>query len=130
MFFRLNLILKRFRESFIIFFNSSTYSLPLLLISKTTENSMAGDVYIFTGANDNYDVSLSFNYTQRFLHDLIKPDVIAPGVEILAAFSPIATTSEVSWDKNTAKFSILPGPSVACPHVAAATAFVKSFHPK
>ncbi|KAJ0864387.1 putative cucumisin [Helianthus annuus] len=56
------------QESFIIFFNSSPYSLPLLLISKTTENSMAGDIFIFTGANDdNYDVSLSFNYMQSVL---------------------------------------------------------------
>ncbi|KAJ0490932.1 hypothetical protein HanHA300_Chr12g0461251 [Helianthus annuus] len=30
------------------------------------ENSIAGDIFIFTGANDdNYDVSLSFNYMQR-----------------------------------------------------------------
>ncbi|MFS8003645.1 putative cucumisin [Helianthus anomalus] len=74
--------------------------------------------------------SFSSRGPSRSLHDLIKPDVIAPGVEILAAFSPIATASDVSWDKNTAKYSILSGTSVACPHVAAAPAFVKSFHPK
>ncbi|KAJ0495243.1 hypothetical protein HanIR_Chr12g0606721 [Helianthus annuus] len=28
---------------------------------------MAGDIFIFTGANDDsYDVSLSFNYMQRY----------------------------------------------------------------
>uniref|UniRef100_A0A251T573 Uncharacterized protein n=1 Tax=Helianthus annuus TaxID=4232 RepID=A0A251T573_HELAN len=34
------------------------------------ENSIAGDIFIFTGANDdNYDVSLSFNYMQRKVRD-------------------------------------------------------------
>ncbi|KAK9050971.1 hypothetical protein SSX86_027596 [Deinandra increscens subsp. villosa] len=63
-----------------------------------------------------------------FLSDIIKPDVIAPGVEILAAFSPIASPSGVTWDHNSVKFSINSGTSMACPHVTAAAAFVKSFH--
>ncbi|KAK9050968.1 hypothetical protein SSX86_027593 [Deinandra increscens subsp. villosa] len=64
-----------------------------------------------------------------FMSDIIKPDVIAPGVEILAAFSPIASPFGVTWDHNSVKFSINSGTSMACPHVTAAAAFVKSFHP-
>ncbi|KAK9050275.1 hypothetical protein SSX86_030755 [Deinandra increscens subsp. villosa] len=65
-----------------------------------------------------------------FMSDIIKPDVIAPGVEILAAFSPIASPSGVTWDHNSVKFSINSGTSMACPHVTAAAALVKSFHPE
>ncbi|KAJ0490883.1 putative cucumisin [Helianthus annuus] len=65
-----------------------------------------------------------------YIHDMIKPDIIAPGVEILAAFSSIGSPSGITWDKNFVEFSILSGTSMACPHVVAAAAFVKSFHPE
>nr|GFB30196.1 subtilisin-like protease SBT4.3 [Tanacetum cinerariifolium] len=56
-------------------------------------------------------------------------DIAAPGVEILAAFSPLAPPSGISSDNRFTKFSILSGTSVASPHVAAAAAYIKSFHP-
>ncbi|KAI7742642.1 hypothetical protein M8C21_025530 [Ambrosia artemisiifolia] len=55
---------------------------------------------------------------------------LTPGVEILAAFSPIAPPSGHPWDMSSARFSILSGTSMACPHVTAAAIFVKSFHPE
>uniref|UniRef100_A0A251T5M9 Putative peptidase S8, subtilisin-related protein n=1 Tax=Helianthus annuus TaxID=4232 RepID=A0A251T5M9_HELAN len=65
-----------------------------------------------------------------YMHDMIKPDIIAPGVEILAAYSSIGSPSGITWDKNFVEFSILSGTSMACPHVDAVAAFVKSFHPE
>ncbi|KAK9064438.1 hypothetical protein SSX86_015820 [Deinandra increscens subsp. villosa] len=65
-----------------------------------------------------------------FIPDIIKPDVIAPGVEILASFSPIGSPSGYQGDKSSVNFNIISGTSMACPHVAAAAAFVKSFHPE
>ncbi|PWA71209.1 hypothetical protein CTI12_AA283000 [Artemisia annua] len=64
-----------------------------------------------------------------YFPDIMKPDLTAPGVEILAAFSPLTSPSESSFDHRSTKFSILSGTSVACPHVAAAAVYIKSFHP-
>lgn len=61
----------------------------------------------------------------------VQPDVTAPGVEILAAFSPLGSVwhDDYSHDKRAVKYSILSGTSMACPHVVGAVAYVKSFHP-
>ncbi|KAL4587022.1 hypothetical protein LXL04_011671 [Taraxacum kok-saghyz] len=64
-----------------------------------------------------------------YIYDIIKPDITAPGVEILAAYSPMASPSHTLVDKSSVKYNILSGTSMACPHVTAATVFVKSFHP-
>ncbi|RVW25793.1 Subtilisin-like protease SBT4.4 [Vitis vinifera] len=57
----------------------------------------------------------------------IKPDISAPGVNILAAFSPIVPI--MKYDKRRAKYSMLSGTSMSCPHAAGAAAYVKTFHP-
>ncbi|QCE05512.1 Peptidase S8 [Vigna unguiculata] len=59
----------------------------------------------------------------------MKPDIAAPGVEILAAWSPISPVSEVIGDKRISNYSVVSGTSMACHHATAATAYVKSFHP-
>ncbi|KAD4983186.1 hypothetical protein E3N88_19857 [Mikania micrantha] len=79
----------------------------------------------------NPDAPIVASFSARgpsgFISDIIKPDVTAPGVEILAAFSPTGRPSGNIWDKRS--FNILSGTSMACPHVASVAAFVKSFHP-
>uniref|UniRef100_F6GUX0 Subtilisin-like protease SBT4.3 n=1 Tax=Vitis vinifera TaxID=29760 RepID=F6GUX0_VITVI len=63
------------------------------------------------------------------LPEILKPDISAPGVDILAAFSPLASPSEISGDKRAARYNIISGTSMACPHVAGVAAYVKTFHP-
>ncbi|PWA99865.1 subtilisin-like protease SBT4.3 [Artemisia annua] len=65
----------------------------------------------------------------RFMPEIIKPDVTAPGVEILAAFSPMASPSGFPYDNRSVEYNILSGTSMACPHVTAAVVYVKSQHP-
>ncbi|KAL1193134.1 Subtilisin-like protease SBT4.9 [Cardamine amara subsp. amara] len=62
--------------------------------------------------------------------DILKPDVSAPGVEILAAFSPLASLFDFMSDKRHVKYSVLAGTSMACPHVAGVAAYIKTFHPE
>ncbi|KAG7533881.1 Peptidase S8/S53 domain superfamily [Arabidopsis thaliana x Arabidopsis arenosa] len=62
--------------------------------------------------------------------DLLKPDVSAPGVEILAAYIPLISPSEEESDKRRVKYSVLSGTSMACPHVAGVAAYIKTFHPE
>ncbi|KFK27456.1 hypothetical protein AALP_AA8G385200 [Arabis alpina] len=76
-----------------------------------------------------YVPSFSSRGPSSIIKNLLKPDVSAPGVEILAAYSPVASPSRNPQDKRSVKFSVLSGTSMACPHVAGVAAYVKSFHP-
>ncbi|XP_010540255.1 PREDICTED: subtilisin-like protease SBT4.14 [Tarenaya hassleriana] len=60
---------------------------------------------------------------------LLKPDIAAPGVDILAAFTLKRSLTGLKGDTQFSKYSILSGTSMACPHVAGVAAYVKSFHP-
>ncbi|XP_054796518.1 cucumisin-like [Prosopis cineraria] len=62
--------------------------------------------------------------------DILKPDLVAPGVNILASWASNASVSEVDGDNRSLQFNILSGTSMSCPHVSGAAAFVKSFHPE
>nr|CAN62173.1 hypothetical protein VITISV_027754 [Vitis vinifera] len=73
--------------------------------------------------------SFSGRGPSSLLAEIIKPDISAPGVDILAAFSPVAPITESLDDKRRAKYSIISGTSMSCPHAAGAAAYVKTFHP-
>jgi len=61
---------------------------------------------------------------------ILQPDITAPGVEILAAYSPDSSPTESEFDTRRVKYSVLSGTSMACPHVAGVAAYVKTFHPQ
>ncbi|PON91082.1 Peptidase S8, subtilisin-related [Trema orientale] len=61
---------------------------------------------------------------------LLKPDVIAPGVNILAAWTGALAPTELAQDKRRVNFNIISGTSMACPHVSGLAALIKSVHPK
>ncbi|XP_074270500.1 subtilisin-like protease SBT1.1 [Silene latifolia] len=59
---------------------------------------------------------------------VIKPDIVAPGIDILAAWSPIASLTDLNSDKRRADFNIVSGTSMSCPHVSGVAALIKSVH--
>jgi subtilisin family serine protease len=62
--------------------------------------------------------------------ELLKPDVVAPGVNILAAWSGDAPLAGVFVpDGRRANYNIISGTSMACPHVAGIAALIKKKHP-
>ncbi|KAL8128994.1 hypothetical protein V2J09_018149 [Rumex salicifolius] len=65
----------------------------------------------------------------KIASDILKPDISAPGIDILAAYSPKGSPSSSPLDKRSVNYTIISGTSMACPHVAGASAYVKSFHP-
>ena len=52
---------------------------------------------------------------------MLKPDVIAPGQDILAAVSPVTAAGR--------DFNLLSGTSMSAPHVAGLAALLKDLHP-
>ncbi|KAL4364600.1 hypothetical protein HN51_024374 [Arachis hypogaea] len=75
-----------------------------------------------------YVASFSSRGPNPITPNILKPDVVAPGVNILAAWSPISPISDVKGDKRLVHYNIISGTSMACPHATAAAAYVKSFH--
>ncbi|KAL6998086.1 hypothetical protein U1Q18_008213 [Sarracenia purpurea var. burkii] len=61
----------------------------------------------------------------------MQPDIAAPGLSILAAYTELSTLtgSEEDEDNSFVKYNIMSGTSMACPCVAAPAAYFKSFHP-
>ncbi|QCD98044.1 Peptidase S8 [Vigna unguiculata] len=76
-----------------------------------------------------YVVSFSSRGPQTITPNIFKPDLTAPGVDILAAYSKLESVSGYREDDRYAIFNILSGTSMSCPHAAATAAYVKSFHP-
>ncbi|XP_074312946.1 subtilisin-like protease SBT1.6 [Silene latifolia] len=61
--------------------------------------------------------------------EILKPDLIAPGVNILAAWTDAVGPTGLAGDTRRTEFNILSGTSMACPHVSGAAALLKSAHP-
>ncbi|KAI3947906.1 hypothetical protein MKX01_034571 [Papaver californicum] len=61
--------------------------------------------------------------------DLLKPDITAPGLNILAAWSGASSPTKLESDKRRVKYNLLSGTSMSCPHVSAAAALLKAIHP-
>ncbi|KHN18750.1 Xylem serine proteinase 1 [Glycine soja] len=73
--------------------------------------------------------SFSSRGPQTITPNILKPDLVAPGVNILAAYSKLVTLTGYHEDNRYDVFNILSGTSMACPHATATAAYVKSFHP-
>lgn len=61
--------------------------------------------------------------------EILKPDLIAPGLNILAAWPDRVGPSGIPSDKRRTEFNILSGTSMACPHVSGLAALLKASHP-
>ncbi|KAI4294795.1 hypothetical protein MLD38_040872 [Melastoma candidum] len=60
---------------------------------------------------------------------ILKPDVIGPGVNILAAWSGATGPTGLEKDTRRTKFNILSGTSMSCPHISGLAARLKAAHP-
>ncbi|XBI65563.1 hypothetical protein VPH35_045384 [Triticum aestivum] len=60
---------------------------------------------------------------------ILKPDVTAPGLNILAAWSESSSPTKLDGDNRVVKYNIISGTSMSCPHVSATAVLLKSAHP-
>ncbi|KAL5556841.1 hypothetical protein UlMin_039077 [Ulmus minor] len=61
--------------------------------------------------------------------EILKPDIIAPGVNILAGWSGALGPSGLPIDSRRVAFNIISGTSMSCPHVSGLAALLKAAHP-
>ncbi|XP_065876527.1 subtilisin-like protease SBT1.2 [Euphorbia lathyris] len=60
---------------------------------------------------------------------ILKPDVIAPGVNIIAAWPQNLGPTALPDDPRRVNFTVMSGTSMACPHVSGISALIRSAHP-
>ncbi|KAL5210635.1 hypothetical protein ABZP36_006258 [Zizania latifolia] len=61
---------------------------------------------------------------------ILKPDIIAPGVNILAAWTGKAGPTGLAADTRRVGFNIISGTSMSCPHVSGLAALLRSARPE
>ncbi|KAG8380759.1 hypothetical protein BUALT_Bualt06G0049400 [Buddleja alternifolia] len=74
-------------------------------------------------------VSFSSRGPNPITRDILKPDLSAPGVDIVAAWSEATSVTGFPEDTRVVPYNIISGTSMSCPHASGAAAYVKSFNP-
>ncbi|KAF9620027.1 hypothetical protein IFM89_010643 [Coptis chinensis] len=59
---------------------------------------------------------------------VIKPDLVAPGADILAAWPDDGSPAMSRWHTRATEFNILSGTSMSCPHISGVAALLKGAH--
>uniref|UniRef100_A0A453PSY4 Subtilisin-like protease n=1 Tax=Aegilops tauschii subsp. strangulata TaxID=200361 RepID=A0A453PSY4_AEGTS len=62
--------------------------------------------------------------------EILKPDVTAPGLEILAAWTGTASPSGLDSDSRRVHYNVVSGTSMACPHVSGIAAMLRQARPE
>ncbi|KAK9748542.1 hypothetical protein RND81_02G065400 [Saponaria officinalis] len=102
------------------YINSTGNPLATVLPTQTVTNFKPAPTVAFFSARGP-------SYTTK---NLLKPDIAAPGVNILAAWIANDTSEDTTPSgKDPPRFNLLSGTSMACPHASGIVANVKSQYP-
>jgi subtilisin family serine protease len=88
--------------------------------------SITGTVTNVDTANADIMASFSSRGPDKSSPNVLKPDVTAPGVDILAAINTVGNTTS---PLGSPEFGVLSGTSMSSPHSAGAAALVRALHP-
>jgi hypothetical protein len=61
---------------------------------------------------------------------LFQPDITAPGVSVIAAFTQAIGPSDAEYDKRRTPYNTQSGTSMSCPHVSGIVGLLKTLHPE
>ncbi|XP_047331648.1 subtilisin-like protease SBT4.3 [Impatiens glandulifera] len=122
--------------------NANIFSLPTTLVGGEDGRQILN--YINRTRNATANIMKSYEIVDEFApyispdssrgpntltFGILKPDLSAPGDNILAAWTLANSPTNLIIDRRRVPYSIQSGTSMACPHVSAAAAYVKSFNP-
>ncbi|KAG8377581.1 hypothetical protein BUALT_Bualt08G0048000 [Buddleja alternifolia] len=125
---------------------SNSFPHPGVVISP----SKARDVIDYASNSDNPRASIDFQQTVvgtepraapalsgsssrgpgRSYPGILKPDITAPGVLILAAYNPYSIEASIGNVFLASDYTLLSGTSMACPHISGIAALLKAAHPE
>ncbi|XVF73312.1 hypothetical protein PTKIN_Ptkin12aG0191400 [Pterospermum kingtungense] len=96
----------------------------------STENPIASIAFNGTVYGERAPVMAAFSGRgpNKVGLDLIKPDVTAPGMNILAAWPRLTSPTRLKSDNRSVLFNVDSGTSMSCPHVSGIAALLKSRH--
>ncbi|XP_076924694.1 subtilisin-like protease SBT5.3 [Bidens hawaiensis] len=60
---------------------------------------------------------------------ILKPDITAPGVSIIAAYTESQGPTNQDFDKRRVQYNCVSGTSMSCPHVSGIAGLLKTLHP-
>ncbi|KAL3622444.1 hypothetical protein CASFOL_033855 [Castilleja foliolosa] len=104
-------------KEIIIYTNTSRNSTAMIEFQGVVDNNPAPTMAAFSSRGPN-----------RIDPNILKPDVTAPGVNILAAWPANISPTRFEFDKRRVLFNIMSGTSMSCPHVSGLIALIKSQH--
>lgn len=61
--------------------------------------------------------------------DYVQPDITAPGVSIIAAYTESQGPTNQDFDKRRVQYNCVSGTSMSCPHVSGIVGLLKTLHP-
>uniref|UniRef100_A0A7N0TXR3 Subtilisin-like protease n=1 Tax=Kalanchoe fedtschenkoi TaxID=63787 RepID=A0A7N0TXR3_KALFE len=99
--------------------NSTKYPIALLSPVKT----------LFDTKPAPFMASFSSQGPNNITPEILKPDITAPGVSVIAAFTQVVGPSGQDWDTRRVQYTSQSGTSMSCPHVAGIVGLLKTLHP-
>jgi subtilisin family serine protease len=60
---------------------------------------------------------------------ILKPDITAPGVSVIAAYTEATAPTGLDFDKRRVKFNSVSGTSMACPHTSGIVGLLHTLYP-
>ncbi|XP_043712317.1 subtilisin-like protease SBT1.7 [Telopea speciosissima] len=118
------------------------------LLPATTVGEKAGDlIKQYLSSDTNPTASIVFRGTKvgiqpspvvaafssrgpnSITQEILKPDILAPGVNILAGWTGAVGPTGLSTDTRRVGFNIISGTSMSCPHVSGVAALLKAAQP-
>ncbi|KAH9793862.1 subtilisin-like protease SBT5.3 [Citrus sinensis] len=61
--------------------------------------------------------------------EILKPDITAPGENIIAAYTEAESPTKLNEDKRRIPFNSISGTSMSCPHISGIAGLLKTLHP-
>ncbi|CAH2069391.1 unnamed protein product [Thlaspi arvense] len=61
---------------------------------------------------------------------ILKPDITAPGVNVIAAFTEAKSPTDLEFDNRRTPFNTESGTSMSCPHISGIVGLLKTLHPQ